>query len=134
MALGFFYTAAVSLSFAQLYSNFSQHRYSEEDIRAALNALLKAGLIVKDSKNLYKLHKNTSLYEGTLTLHPKGFGFVSVTKSFDSSRPLKRDPFISPGQMGNAHHGDTVLIRVFRIRADDRPESSVVTVLVPGNQ
>ncbi len=131
MALGFFYTAGAPQSFAQLYSNFSQDRYSEEDIRAALDALLKAGLIVKDSKNHYKLHKNTSLYEGTLTLHPKGFGFVSVTKS-PVSRPLKRDPFISPGQMGEAHHGDTVLIRVFRVRADDRPESSVVKVLVPG--
>ena len=94
--------------------------------------LIMAGLIAKDGKNHFKLHKNILLYEGTVTQHPKGFGFVSVTKSPAGGPTLTRDPFLSPGQMGNAHHGDTVLIRVFRIRADDRPESSVVKILIPG--
>lgn len=132
MVLGFLYTATVPLSFAQLYSNFPQNQHREEDIRSALDSLIKAGSIAKDGKNHFKLHKNTLLCEGTLTQHPKGFGFVSVIKSPESGPALKRDPFISPGQMGNAHHGDTVLIRVFRIRADDRPESSVVKILIPG--
>jgi ribonuclease R len=35
--------------------------------------------------------------------------------------------------MGNAHHGDTVLIRVFRVRSDDRPEGSVLKILSPGS-
>ena len=132
MVLGFLYTASTPLSFAQLYSNFPQNRHSEEDARSALDSLIKAGSIAKDGKNHFKLHKSTILYEGTLTQHPKGFGFVSVTKSPPDGPVLTRDPFLSPGQMGDAHHGDTVLIRVFRIRADDRPESSVVKILIPG--
>ena len=133
MVLGFLYTAATALTFAQLNSNFSKTRLNEEDVRSAVDALLKAGLISKDSKKRLKLHKNILLYEGTLTQHSKGFGFVRVTKSFGNSPPLSRDPFVSPGQIGDAHHGDKVLIRVFRVRADDRPESSVVKILVPGS-
>ena len=132
MVLGFLYTATAPLSFAQVYNNFPQNQHSEEYIRSALDALIMAGSIAKDGKNHFKLHKNILLYEGTVTQHPKGFGFVSVTKSPAGGPTLTRDPFLSPGQMGNAHHGDTVLIRVFRIRADDRPESSVVKILIPG--
>ncbi len=133
MVLGFLYTAGTPLSFAQLYGNFPKNRHSEEDIRSALASLAQSGLVAKDSKKCFKLHKNALLYEGILTQHPKGFGFVNVTKSLGSNPALKRDPFISPGQMGDARHGDTVLIRVFRIRADDRPESSVVKILIPGS-
>ncbi len=131
MVLGFLHTAATALTFAQLYNNFANTR-QKEDISSALDSLLHAKLIAKDSKKRFKLHKSILLYEGILTQHPKGFGFIRVTKSFGNSPCLTRDPFVSPGQIGDAHHGDTVLIRVFRIRADERPESSVVKILVPG--
>lgn len=132
MVLSLLYASTGPLSFTKLQSEFSLKNHSQEEIKAALHSLIQAGLVDKDSKNQFKLHKNALFYEGTLTQHPKGFGFVRVTKSPKSSPPLKRDPFIAPGQMGDAHHGDTVLIRVFRIRGDDRPESSVVKILIQG--
>ncbi len=132
MVLGFLYTADKALNFAQLSDKFSNTRHKEEDISSAVHSLLRAGLIMKDSKKRFKLHKNILLYEGTLTQHPKGFGFIRVTKSCGNCPSLTRDPFVSPGQMGDAHHGDRVLLRVFRIRADERPESSVIKILVPG--
>lgn len=130
--LSLLYTAATPLSLATLLEGLVPNRPDQSDIKAALNSLIHSGLVSKQSKDHFKLQKNAQLYEGTLVQHPKGFGFVNVTKSPDHSPPLKRDPFISPGQMGDAHHGDTLLIRVFRIRSDDRPESTVVKILSPG--
>jgi ribonuclease R len=132
MALSVLHTAATSLSLAKLRAGFPQNSYSKDDIDTTVDSLIDAGLISKDSKNQFRLHKNAQLYEGTLTQHPKGFGFVNVTSMPKNSSPLKRDPFISPGQMGDARHGDTVLIRVFRVRNDDRPEGSVVKILAQG--
>jgi ribonuclease R len=133
MVLSTLHTAATPLSFAKLYAGFPPNSHGQDDVKAALDSLIQAGLVSKDSRNHFKPHKNASLYEGTLVLHPKGFGFVNVTQQPRNSSPLKRDPFISPGQMGNAHHGDTVLIRVFRVRSDDRPEGSVLKILSPGS-
>jgi ribonuclease R len=133
MVLAQIYAAASPLSFAQLLEGISQNNHSTDDVKVALDSLIQAGLVSKDGKKLFRIHKNASLYEGTLVQHPKGFGFINVTQIPKNSSPLKRDPFISPGQMGIAHHGDKVLIRVFRVRNDDRPEGSVVAVLTPGS-
>jgi ribonuclease R len=130
------YAAPIPLSFAKLEAEIPPNSHSREDVKdvkAALDSLIQAGLVGKDGKKSYKTHKNALLYEGTLVQHPKGFGFINVTQYPKNTAPLKRDPFISPGQMGNAHHGDKVLIRVFRVRNDDRPEASVVAVLAPGS-
>ncbi|KYF53435.1 hypothetical protein BE08_11375, partial [Sorangium cellulosum] len=43
--------------------------------------------------------------EGTLTVHPRGFGFVSLGGAAE-------DVYISPEAMGGALHGDTVAVRI----------------------
>jgi ribonuclease R len=130
--LSVLYEAATPLPFAKLQDASLSNSHGPDEIKAALDSLTHADLVSKNAKNHFKLHKSALLYEGTLAQHPKGFGFVNVTKSPNSSQPLKRDPFLSPGQMGNAHHGDKLLIRVFRIRSDDRPESTLVKILSHG--
>jgi ribonuclease R len=132
IVLSLLHAAATPLSFAKLQGAPLLNSHGQDDIQAALDSLIHAGLVNKDGKNHFRLHKNALFYEGTLVQHPKGFGFVNVSKDLNNSPPLKRDPFISPAQMGSAHHGDKVLIRVFNIRSDDRPEGSVVKILFPG--
>jgi ribonuclease R len=131
--LSLLHTAALPLSFTKLQSGFPKNSYAPDAIKAALNSLIHEGFASKDGKNNYRINRAAQLYEGTLTQHPKGFGFVLVTNNPNDSSALKRDPFISPDQMGDAHHGDTVLIRVFRIRNDDRPEGRVIKTLSPGS-
>jgi ribonuclease R len=126
------YQSSSPQSFSKLLTDLSQKNLSQGELAAALDSLIHAELVYKDNKKRFKLHKNTLLYEGTLTQHPKGFGFVSITKSASHNPKLKRDLFISPGQLGDALHGDTVLVRVLRIRTDERPEGSVVRILRPG--
>ncbi len=132
IVLSLLHASSAPLSFSKLRESFPKNSYGHEDIETALESLIHLGLVTKDGKNNFKLYKNALFYEGTLTSHPKGFGFVNVTKSPSNSLPLKRDPFISPGQMGGAHHGDTILVRVFNVRRDDRPEASVVKILSQG--
>lgn len=127
------YTVNTPQSFADVQKGFSAKKGEHKALESALFSLLQAGLVIKDAKNRYKLHNKTLLYEGTLAMHPKGFGFINVSKSPSTSPSLKRDPFISAGQMAGAHHGDTVLIRVFRIRHDDRPEAGIVKILSAGS-
>jgi len=132
LVLASLYAAAEPLSYATLQNKLSPNNQVHDDLDVALDFMLHAGFISRNSKNKFKLHKSTLLYEGTLTQHPKGFGFVRITKTPDNIQPLKRDPFIAPDQMRDALHGDTVLIRVFNVRRDDRPEAGVVKILSPG--
>lgn len=133
LVLSVLYSNSSPLSQEQIANEVSrENKRKKNDLTAVLNGLIHAGLIHKDNKNQFRLQKNSQLYEGILIQHPKGFGFVNVTKSPRNGSQLKRDPFISPTQMAGAHHGDTVLIRVSRVRNDDRPEGSVVRVLFHG--
>ncbi len=132
MVLATLYAAASSLSLAELLDRLPTKKHDQNSIKTALESLINLGFVHKDGKNNYRIHKKALLFEGSLTQHAKGFGFVNVSQNSKNSALLKRDPFISPGEMADAHHGDTVLIRVFRIRNDDRPEGSVVTILSQG--
>jgi len=133
MVLATLYAAAPSLAFAELLDRLPPQQHGKQNIQTTLDSLINLGLVNKDAKNNYRIHKNVLLVEGSLVQHLKGFGFVNVSQKSRKSDLLKRDPFISPGEMADALHGDTVLVRVFRIRNDDRPEGSIVSVLSQGS-
>ncbi|WP_438026137.1 ribonuclease R [Sorangium sp. So ce233] len=59
--------------------------------------------------------------EGTLTVHPRGFGFVSLGGAAE-------DVYISPEAMGGALHGDTVAVRI-AARSRRGVEGEVVRVI-----
>ncbi len=132
IALSILHTAGGSLSYADLQDRYPRDYQGSEAINGALDSLIQAGLVIKNSKKHFKLHKNAQLYEGKLVQHPKGFGFVNIPESDDNNRAFTRDPYISPAQMGGAHHGDTVLVRVLRLRSDGRPEGAIVRILTHG--
>ncbi|MEA3467504.1 MAG: ribonuclease R [Thermodesulfobacteriota bacterium] len=69
------------------------------------------------------------LAEGTVDQNAKGFGFVTGLTSKLDFKKYSRDPFLSPENMRTAHHGDKVLIRVFRVNRDGRPEAEVLSIL-----
>ncbi len=74
------------------------------------------------------------LVEGTVDQNAKGFGFVTgLTSKFDFKQ-YSRDPFLSPDNMRTAHHGDKVLIRVFKVNKDGRPEAEVLSIIGRGRE
>ncbi|MEJ7734137.1 MAG: VacB/RNase II family 3'-5' exoribonuclease, partial [Polyangiaceae bacterium] len=60
-------------------------------------------------------------YPGTLTVHPRGFGFVSAAGLAD-------DAYITPEAMRGALHGDSVIVRIVR-RGNRGPEGEITSVV-----
>jgi len=131
--LSHLYLAKSAVSLTEINDTLEREGARKKEIKDLFEAMLREGLIRKDSKRSYILSKTVPLYEGILIQHPKGFGFVSPTYQKNGvSEPLARDPFISPTSMGTAQHGDMVLVRVLRIRKDHRPEAVVIRILAHG--
>lgn len=130
--LSHLYVARGPVSLAEINDSLEREGARKKEIKDLVEAMLREGLIGKDSKRSYLLSKTVPLYEGILIQHPKGFGFVSPTYQNGVREPLARDPFISPSHMGAAQHGDMVLVRILRIRKDHRPEAVVIRILAHG--
>jgi ribonuclease R len=74
-----------------------------------------------------------NLVVGRLSMHRDGFGFVipdpsSLSASLKSR--LAGDIFIAPHAIGNAMHGDRVLVDVVAVRPDGRAEGRIVRPVV----
>lgn len=129
--LSLLYKSDTSSTTAEIATAIGPASPGEKAIRHTLEALCRENLVNKDGKKRYLLHKTAPVCQGTLSLHPKGFGFVDLSSlnKLKFRRPV-RDPFIPASRIAGAHHGDTVLIRILRTRQDDRPEASVISILV----
>jgi len=102
---------------------------SKKNVNKALDSMTRGGLLHKTGRNRFRLKTSAPIYEGRLTQHPKGFGFVEILSSQNRAPSINRDLFISPSNMGNALHGDLVLVRMLRIKRDDRGEGVILKTL-----
>ncbi len=98
----------------------------EKDIaRKCLNELVRKGKIILLKGNRYGLSDLMPLVTGTLIVHPQGFGFLHPD---ESEHP---DVFIPPSALKGAIHGDKVIVRIERKKAN-RLEGSVLRILERG--
>ena len=95
-----------------------------------------AGQLVQLNSDRYALPQaaaDKNLVAGRLTMHRDGFGFV-IPDANSLSPALKSllagDIFIPPHAIGNAMHGDRVLVDVVATRADGRAEGRIVRSVV----
>jgi ribonuclease R len=75
---------------------------------------------------------NQDLVVGRLRMHRDGFGFVIPEPGGLPARAqgkLQGDIFIPPPEVGNAMHGDQVLVEMGRLRHDGRAEGRIVRVM-----
>jgi ribonuclease R len=70
----------------------------------------------KKAGRVYGLMKDANLAEGTVEVHPRGFGFAIIGASpgtpQKTDKSLRQDPFIAPDNLGSAHHGDRALFKL----------------------
>jgi ribonuclease R len=99
-------------------------------LRNTLRELERAGEIARIRKDRYVLPAEADLVTGTLSIHQKGFGFLTTETR---GQP---DIFIAAENTGTAMHGDRVVARINRDvsprRARDRPgrnEGRVIRIL-----
>ncbi len=101
-----------------------------------LQKLVASGALIAAGSDRYALPQaaaEKNLVVGRLSMHRDGFGFVipeasSLPASFKSR--LTGDIFIAPHLIGNAMHGDRVLVEIGNVRPDGRAEGRIVRPVV----
>ena len=124
--------------FKQLVRELGLHGEARGTLDALLQKLVAAGELVQLNSDRYALPQaadknDKNLVVGRLTMHRDGFGFVipdasSLSPSLKSR--LAGDIFIAPHAIGNAMHGDRVLVDIVAVRPDGRAEGRIVRPVV----
>jgi ribonuclease R len=125
-----------SAGFKQLVRELGLHGGARGDLEVQLQKLVTAGQLVQLNSDRYALPQaapDKNLVAGRLTMHRDGFGFVIPDASSLSPAMKTRmvgDIFIPPHAIGNAMHGDRVLVDVVATRSDGRAEGRIVRSVV----
>jgi len=122
--------------FKQLVRELGLHGDTRGELDAHLQKLVAAGELVQLNSDRYAIPQpavDKNLVVGRLSMHRDGFGFVipdpsSLSTSLKSR--LAGDIFIAPHAIGNAMHGDRVLVDVMAVRPDGRAEGRIVRPVV----
>jgi ribonuclease R len=125
-----------SAGYKQLVRELGLHGEARRELESHLQKLVKDGQLVELNSDRYALPQpaaDKNFVAGRLTMHRDGFGFVipdanSLSPSMKSR--LTGDIFIPPNAIGNAMHGDQVLVDVIATRADGRAEGRIVRAVV----
>ncbi len=125
-----------SAGFEQLVRELGLHGEARGELDARLQKLVAAGALVQINSDRYALPQpapDKNLVAGRLTMHRDGFGFVIPDASSLSPAMKSRlvgDIFIAPHAIGNAMHGDRVLVDIVATRPDGRAEGRIVRSVV----
>src|SRR5581483_3480548 len=117
--------------YKQLVRELGLHGHERRELTDHLQKLVKSGQLLPIDADRYALPQaaaDKNLIAGRLSMHRDGFGFVIPDPK--SLGPLKSklsgDIFIPPHLIGNAMHGDLVLVDISNIRPDGRAEGRIV--------
>src|SRR5581483_7382582 len=117
--------------YKQLVRELGLHGHERRELTDHLQKLVKSGQLLPIDADRYALPQaaaDKNLIAGRLSMHRDGFGFVIPDPK--SLGPLKSklsgDIFIPPHLIGNAMHGDLVLVDIANIRDDGRAEGRIV--------
>src|ERR1700722_8931456 len=128
-----------SAGFKQLVRELGLHGTGRGELDALLQKLVASGDLIQLNSDRYALPQaaadknDKNLVVGRLSMHRDGFGFVipdasSLSASLKSR--LTGDIFIAPHAIGNAMHGDRVLVDIMATRPEGRAEGRLVRSVV----
>ena len=118
--------------FKQLVRELGLHGNERRELDALLQKMVARGTLLSVDSDRYALPAaaaDKNLVAGRLTMHRDGFGFVIPdAKSLNPALKarLTGDIFIAPHLIGNAMHGDLVLVDIVNVRPDGRAEGRIV--------
>src|ERR1700676_3203599 len=118
--------------FKQLVRELGLHGEERRELDELLHKLVVSGALIRGDTDRYALPHpaaDKNLVAGRLIMHRDGFGFVIPdTKSLSPAlrARLTGDIFIAPHLIGNAMHGDLVLVDISNVRPDGRAEGRIV--------
>jgi ribonuclease R len=118
--------------FKQLVRELGLHGDERRELDSLLQKMVARGTLIQAESDRYSLPAaaaDKNLVAGRLSMHRDGFGFV-IPDSKSLSPALKArltgDIFIAPHLIGNAMHGDLVLVDISSVRPDGRAEGRIV--------
>src|SRR5580704_16596420 len=128
-----------SAGFKQLVRELGLHGDERRDLNERLQKMVAGGALISLNSDRYALPQpsaDKNLVAGRLTMHRDGFGFVIPDASSlppQLKARLTGDIFIPPHLIGNAMHGDRVLVDISNVRPDGRAEGRIVRPVVRAN-
>ena len=119
--IGFMHASAEEQNMTEIMNGLSLNRSDRKLLDAMLADLCRRDILTcstgRKKGRVYGLAKNANLVEGTVEVHPRGFGFAIIGERPDGLRKvdkaLRQDPFIAPDNLGSAHHGDRALFWLY---------------------
>jgi ribonuclease R len=120
-----------SAGYKQLARELGLRGEQRHELNDRLDRLVSSGKLVKVDSDRYALPSNVpdkNMIVGRLSMHRDGYGFVlpDPKSRGDRFKGLAGDIFIPPPFIGNAMHGDQVLVEVGTIRPDGRAEGRII--------
>ncbi len=118
--------------FKQLLRELGLHGAARRELSERLESMVAGGQLVRVDADRYALPQaaaGNNMVVGRLSMHRDGFGFVIPDASSLNATLRSRlagDIFIPPPAVGNAMHGDRVLVEIGTIRPDGRAEGRIV--------
>src|SRR6266849_7190950 len=109
-----------------------RHRRHLQELLREMTRRRKIIAIGKERWGLPTTASNQDLVVGRLRMHRDGYGFVVPETDSLPARAqgkLQGDIFIPPPEVGNAMHGDQVLVEMGRLRHDGKAEGRIVRVM-----
>jgi len=120
-----------SAKYKQLVREFGLRGGQERrELGERLNQLVKRGELVTVPGDRYAIPRKAGgrgAVVGRLSMHRDGYGFV--TPEDGAPRGLAGDIFINPREIGDAMHGDRVLVDLTSVRPDGRGEGRILRVI-----
>ncbi len=130
--LAYLYAKGQTVSLNQLIQDLSLTRSASEEINSLLARLSAEQVVQTKSNRQISLGSNHRLCEGVLDKNARGFGFVTKLWSKTGRTEYTRDPYISQSRMGQAQHGDRLLIQIQHVGKDGRAEADIIAILQRG--
>ncbi|MFI5107947.1 MAG: ribonuclease R family protein [Terriglobales bacterium] len=114
--------------FKQLVRELGVHGDERRELSQHLDRLVERGELVEVPGDRYAIPQaaGRNLVLGRLSMHRDGYGFV-IPEAADVKQRLSGDIFVPAAAIGNAMHGDRVLVEMGAVR-DGRAEGRIVRV------
>jgi ribonuclease R len=119
-----------SASYKQLVHELGVRGDVREELKERLADLVRRGKLVADSEkfSIPSARASRNQIFGRMSMHRDGYGFV-IPESDEVRTRITGDIYVSPNGIGNAMHGDRVLVEIGPVRPDGRAEGRILKVV-----